>query len=606
MSAALALLAHALPFLRGSAGVGATGSVAPRVSELAALLAGSAPVALIALCYHTGDWSAHYWNSAAIAGGALPLAYPSDPALPLPYHYAIDLLAAVSGALLPIDPEWRFDALIWLCWLCASALAAWLVRLLTPQGRLRALGLALGLALLGGGAAWLVAPWTHNEGEALLRASGLEPFWFRAGLFGAFTDLGHEIVNFPALHYFFNPPMALGIPIGLGFAILYTEWCRARRPAALAAAALALASLGLAQVAWLAVLAAAVALHAALDALRGEGSRDASLWQRIAQSVAPGSALLLLAAALAAFAAGGAASLAAGAADPADFAWLRGLRLRVSELPAYYLASFGIPGLLAAPVAVVALGRGGPAGFLACVALVAAALPHVVWYRHSNVDNLKFFCIAGVAFGLLASRGLLALRRALPGRAGAVAVAALLAGSVATPLLHTALRLRVAPDYVLTLVRREVPAGPKLQPLFAELWPAPMRAAAWLREQMGPRELLLVVAASPDPLYVQSVTGRSLADPGYAGYPALALPEAWLRARSAWFERARRFEPAALCAAPAAGLWIYADERAQDAAARAALAAAERAGLLALAHREADARASVRVYRACPSGPPAP
>ena len=396
--------------------------------------------------------------------------------------------------------------------------------------------------------------------------------------------------------------MALGIPLGLGCAILYTEWCRTRRRAALAAAALALGALGLAHVAWLAVLAAAIALHAAQDALRGPRAGAAPLRRRIAQSLAPGSAALLAAAALAALAAGGGATLAAGAGDPADFAWLHGLRLRLSELPAYYVASFGIPGLLGAPVAFAALARGGPAGFLARVALVAAALPHLVWYRHSNVDNLKFLCIAGIALGLLASRGLLALRRALPGRAGAAAVAALLAGSVATPLLHTALRLRVAPDYVLTLVRRELPAGPKLQPLFAELWPAPMRAAAWLREQMGPRELLLVAAASPDPLYLESVTGRFVADPRYAGYPALALPETWLRARSAWFERARRFDPDALCAPPVPGLWIYADERAQDAPGRAALAAALRAGLLALEDSEEDARGRVRVYLACPAG----
>ncbi len=490
----------------------------------------------------------------------------------------------------------------WLGWLAASALATSLVQRLCGLPRVPALALAQAFALLGGGAAWLVAPWTHNEGEPALAAAGLAPFWFRAGLFGAFTDLGSEVVNFPPLHYFFNPPMALGIPLGLGVALLYTELCRTRRSAPLCAAALGLGSLGLAHVAWLALLASAIALHAALDLLRVARPAGRSLRDRLAETSAPASAALLAAAGIAAVAAGGAAELAARSADPAEFAWLRGLRLGFAELPAYYLATLGVPGLLGLPVALRALGRGGGEGFLATAALVALALPHLVWYRHSNIDNLKFFCIASLLLGLFAARGLLQLAERLgkPARRWLAAVA--IAGSVATPLLHAGLRLRVAPDYVLSVVRGSVPRGPRIQPLFGELWPAPMRAAVWLRDRMGPRDLLLVAGARPDPLYLQSRTGRFVADARYGGYPALALPAAWLAAREEWLGRARRFEPRALCEPPAQGLWIYADERAQSTAARRALAAAEAAGLLALAHAGDDPSARVRVYRACPAG----
>jgi hypothetical protein len=594
IAAAIAAIAHLHPGLRRAASPAR--AEAPRGAELALLALGALPALAIALTYHTGDWSAHYWNAAAIERGSLPLRYPSDPALPLPYHYAIDLLAALFGALLPIDPEWRFDLLAVGLWCCASAIAAGWVQAVAAPLRVTALAHALAFALLGGGAAWLLAPWTHNEGEAVLRAAGLDPFWFRAGLFGAFTDLGREILNFPALHYFFNPPMALGIPLGLGAARCYAEWAQKRNRAAFAAAALGLGSLGLAHVAWLAVLGAAIALDALLSLALREGSAAAKAAPR---TPIAGTGALLAAAAALALAAGGGAELAARAANPGDFAWLRGLRLGVAELPAYYLGSFGVAGLLGAPAALAALAAGGPARLLACIALIGFATPHSVWYRHSNIDNLKFFCIAAVALGLLASRSIAALQRRLPGAAGRALIAVLAAASVATPLLHTALRLRVAPDYVLTLVRRETEPGPRLQPLFPELWPAPMQAAEWLKANLGPRDLLLAASLSPDPLYAASRTGAFVAEPRYAGYPALAVPAPWLRERERWYTRARGFEVAALCSAPAPALWILVDLAALGAAERAALDAALRSGHLGSAYRVDDERAQLRVYRAC-------
>jgi hypothetical protein len=595
VAAAFAVLAQLHPALRRT--VAAAAGERSSAGDLALHALGALPAIAIALTYHTGDWSAHYWNAAAIERGVLPLRYPSDPALPLTYHYAIDLLAALLGFLLPIDPEWRFDLLSVGFWLCASAIAAGWVRALGSTSRVSALAQALAFALLGGGAAWLVAPWTHNEGEAVLRAAGFDPFWFRAGLFGAFTNLGQEILNFPALHYFFNPPMALGIPLGLAVARCYSEWSQTRDRAAFAAVALGLGSLGLAHVAWLAVLGAAIALDALLAQVARAPAEGAS-------SRAPlrDSALLLASAALVAVAAGGGVELAAGAADPSAFAWLRGLRLSLAELPAYYLASFGVAGLLGTPAALSALTRGGPARLLACIAAVGFATPQLVWYQHSNVDNLKFFCISALALGLLAAPSLGALRRALPGPAGLVGSAVIAAASIATPLLHTALRLRVAPDYVLTLVRHETPPGPRLQPHFDELWPAMMQAAAWLAAELGPRDLLLVASGNPDPLYAASRTGVFVAEPRYAGYPALALPQAWLGARTQWYERARRFEHDALCAAPAPALWILADESALGSDALRALRAAVGRGDLRPVYSADDTRARARVFRACATG----
>jgi len=237
---------------------------------------------------------------------------------------------------------------------------------------------------------------------------------------------------------------------------------------------------------------------------------------------------------------------------------------------------------------------------LALIAVVGIGVPYVVWFTASPIDNFKFFTLASIALGLLAATAVDPLAERLSAGVRGALFSLLMLSSVGNPLLHVVARLMTVPDFLL-VVRGETSRTALLP---SRAWAGEHAAAQWLAGSMGREDRLLVLpAGARGTPYLLAFAGRFGAEASYSGYPGITLSERRLAARRVWLERARAFEPAALCEPP--GLWIYAREDQLTLPEGEALRRAADAGWLRLAYR-VDARDGRRaVFEACPHGPDA-
>jgi hypothetical protein len=553
--------------------------------ELAAWALANAPVALLAIVGFVGDWPVHYWNATAIQNGALPLPYPSYPDFEVPYHYAVDLVAAVVGRAVPVHPEWIFDGLTLAAWNTCLILAARWIRDTIGVTPTRALAYALLGVFVGGGAMWLVFPWADNVGVHLLEAAGYPVALFKVGVWGHFTTVGGQIVNFPMIHYLFNPPVSVGLPIGLAFLHVYVRFQSERRRSLGVAAAALLGTLSIAHVALFVALGLSIGFHALL---RLRKPRD------VVETAGVALAALALGIALGGFFAAFFSDL-----DVPLVVWFGAPSLDAIARAIYYVGTFGVPGALGAVGAVTLLRRSDSRGsLLAVVAAVSFAVPHVVWYVTAPVDNLKFFTVTALALGLLAPLALERVRGRLAPPTARVVIAVLAAGCVATPVVHVAAKVATAPDYLESLAAGRLRPWPGVQPVSADSWSTERQVAGWLRRAMGAQDLLLVIPRDPREVRVLSYTGRFSASPHHPGYVGVSLHNTRYLPRREWFHRAETLDPEALCEQP--GLWVYALEGALDQKTRARLHRTALRGGLALEHTAIGTDGRHLVYRACP------
>ena len=562
------------------------------------LAAGNVPVALIAFTNHSVDWIVHHWNAAAIQNDGLPLPYPTYPGMTVAYHYAIDLFAAVVGLAIPIDPEWIFDGLSLVAWNASALLCTGLVVAIRAMPRTRALEYVLAFALLGGGLMWLLFPLAQFDAGPSLVAVGLDPALFIAGVWGPLSAVGREVVNFPVLHYFFNLPFALGFPLGFAALHLFAALVRSRARAHAVVCSLLLGALSFAHVAVFLVLACVFGLFALIDAI---AQRSRSIPNR-------GPHLLLVTGALGfgalvlAFLQGGVFSGSDGGFAGGSIVWFPGYRAENPlSLLLYFAAVFGISGALGLAGVFRAARDGSTVGLLlSLIAVVGLAVPQLVWYTQSPVDNFKFYTIASVALGLLAAIPLENLRERLPGAAGSCLVVSLSLASMGTPLLHSAARLATAPDYVLVVNRKSQRTG--MTPRRA--WPAETAAAHWLRGEMEQEDLLIALPNGiGDTVRVLAHSGHFGAQASFDGYPGIALSKTRVAARRQWLERAHRLDAAALCEPE--GLWVYVREDLLNPRQLALLGRAVSTGALRPMYRDEGTEGRRVVFEACPGRPEA-
>lgn len=574
----------------------------PGSSRLIAILAlGSAPIIAIAVTNFSGDWSAHYWNAAAIQNGVLPLAYPTDPDLEIPYHYAIDLLAAVLWRAIPIDREWIFDSLSIVAWLTSALLGARLVLDIRPLRRERALGFVLGFALLGGGLLWLVAPLAENAAARSIARAGMDAWLFTAGAWGPPPRVAGAFVNFPTLHYFFNMPVAAGLPLGLAGIAMYGRFALSRERAHGAAATLCLGALSIAHIAFFGVICAAIGVTALVAAVANRivpGSEGRGRWLG---SLAVGAGVLALGVLQ-----GGIFAWPQGIVGSDRMVWLQGLQIDTLGLPLYYAATFGVPGALGVVGAVFAIRRGNlVAEVLTFTALLGVVLPLVVWYTVAPIDNLKFLTLAAIALGILAAAGFEDLRDLLPQALGRAALPIVMATSMATPLLHVVARMQSAPDYVLAVRGRTSVGEIRVQPLFAERWPGAANAARWLRENMTPSDrVILLPSGDREAGVALALAGRFSAEARYDGYPGIAIAPDDVERRKARVARVKALDPSALCESPP--LLLYVRQGRMRGTGLLELQAAEARSQIRVVYASDEVGGRHVIYRACPNGAAAP
>jgi hypothetical protein len=159
----------------------------------------------------------NFWDEQAIGGhhaiiahlqnGAYPPRYLYEPSLPLRYHYAFDLAAAVVAGLLRIRPDQAIDFLTLILWPCMFLL---LWRVGDYIGGPRA-GLFVGCAVCFAGTWPLGCGKAANE-PAVVAAIGQ--------LIGA-CKIGGVAINPPFISYFFQHPWSLGVPI---FLLVILQW----------------------------------------------------------------------------------------------------------------------------------------------------------------------------------------------------------------------------------------------------------------------------------------------------------------------------------------------------------------------------------------------
>ncbi|MCH2173119.1 hypothetical protein MK489_20255 [Myxococcota bacterium] len=566
-------------------------------STLGLLVLGSVPVSLIAGTNFSGDWSAHYWNVQAIQDGWLPLPYPTDPALQVPYHYAIDLLAAVWGSVLPVDREWVFDGLSLAAWNVSALLGARLLMAVRPMDLPRAVGYVVAFGLLGGGMGWLFYPLVDHPAAKGIEAAGLSAWLYAAGGWGPPILVGREIVNFPTVHYFFNMPFAAGLPMALAALCLYIDWSEDRRKVLVLAVGALLAGLSSSHLALFALLIATMSLTGLAHSVGG-GLRTLDGWRR---SLLPGTVVIVGGACALARLQGGVFGAPDGIIGEGRIALGEGLKIQTAALPLYLAVGFGVPGLLGLVAGIRSTARGSFAGMLLfLLALIGVLVPHLVWYRVAPIDNFKFLTVSSLALGILSGAAAQGLWDRLPRPMGTAALVLLIAASVATPLLHVAARMESAPDYTLAIRGGGRGDWPRLQPLFRDRWQAEADAARWLRQHMGRTDRLLTLPQADRAASVTlALSGRFSARPQYDGYPGIALEPSRVARARAWLGRVVLMDSAALC--QGAPLWIYVREAQLREPMLLSLGRAARSGLLDRVYHREEVGGRHVIYRACPT-----
>jgi hypothetical protein len=134
------------------------------------------------------NFNGHHAIIAHLQNGAYPPRYLYDPNLPLRYHYAFDLAGAIVTGLLRVRLDHAVDLLTLALWPCMFLL---LWRVGEHVGGKRA-GLFVALAVCFSGG-WPVLAWAGSA-CGLCTVNGLR-------------------INPPFIHYFFQHPWSLGVPI---------------------------------------------------------------------------------------------------------------------------------------------------------------------------------------------------------------------------------------------------------------------------------------------------------------------------------------------------------------------------------------------------------
>jgi hypothetical protein len=146
------------------------------------------PIVPLAIFLDYSDEAYHHAIIAHLQNGTYPPRYLYDPSLPLRYHYAFDLAAAIITGLLRLRLDHAIDLLTIALWPCMFLL---LWRIGEHVGGRRA-GLPVALAVCFAGGWPLLVPMGSPCG--ICAANGL---W----------------INPPFIHYFFQHPWGIGVPI---------------------------------------------------------------------------------------------------------------------------------------------------------------------------------------------------------------------------------------------------------------------------------------------------------------------------------------------------------------------------------------------------------
>jgi hypothetical protein len=146
-----------------------------------------APTILLANVSDEANANGHHAMIAHLQNGVYPPRYLYDPSLPLRYHYAFDLAGAIVTGLLRLRLDQAIDLLTLALWPCMFLL---LQRLGEEFGGRRT-GLFVALTVCFGGG-WLILVLSGPCG--LCASNGLQ-------------------INPPFIHYYFQPPFSLGVPL---------------------------------------------------------------------------------------------------------------------------------------------------------------------------------------------------------------------------------------------------------------------------------------------------------------------------------------------------------------------------------------------------------
>jgi len=146
------------------------------------------PIVLLAVFLNYSDEAYHHAITAHLQNGTYPPRYLYEPSLPLRYHYAFDLAGAIVTGLLRLRLDHAIDLLTIALWPCMFLLL-WRVGQ-HVGGRQAGLPVALAVCFAGG---W---PLLGQMGSpcGICTANGL-------------------LVNPPFIHYFFQHPWSIGVPI---------------------------------------------------------------------------------------------------------------------------------------------------------------------------------------------------------------------------------------------------------------------------------------------------------------------------------------------------------------------------------------------------------
>ena len=148
----------------------------------------SLPIVFLAIFLNYSDEAYHHAIIAHLQNGVYPPRYPYEPSLPLRYHYAFDLAGAIITGMLRLRLDHAIDLLTIALWPCMFLL---LWRIGEHVGGRRA-GLSVALAVCFAGGWPLLVQMGSPCG--VCAANGL---W----------------VNPPFIHYFFQHPWGIGVPI---------------------------------------------------------------------------------------------------------------------------------------------------------------------------------------------------------------------------------------------------------------------------------------------------------------------------------------------------------------------------------------------------------
>jgi hypothetical protein len=359
---------------------------------------------------------AHHAIIAHLQNGAYPPRYLYAPWLPLRYHYAFDVAAAIITGIFRIRPDHAIDVLTLTLWPC-TFLLLWRVGSCIG-GRRAGPFVAFSVCFAGTLPLWC----SGNNNAPLLTV-------IAEHVLGE-CMIGSEAINHPFISYFFQHPWSLGVPV---FALIVLQWSAFRKQQFHAVRPiLLLASLALLSLAELALLITTVVAMGLVELWRLAHNRD-----RRAAYI-----LLLLAGSLpAAKLMGG--FLVSGAYPSSGGFFGTGIVLRdfssftaVVKQLLWNVESFG-PVLLLGLVGLAFVKQ--KQLFLATLAVIGLGIANLLRYKYTW-DIAKFGSVSFIALALASGVALVEMRKragTVPRKLGFVAVVLVLVSQgIAFPLVN--------------------------------------------------------------------------------------------------------------------------------------------------------------------------